>query len=192
LGTWSGRATGADGQFQFSAGKPVTLLFVKDGFRPDLRAIAYPEDIGDVSVVLEPEGRAALNLPLCGRHGSIPLRELEPGPARGISLRHSSGGDYIRYHASYIYRGSEVYFESMTGIYAGGLTPTPEWAAGLSSFTVRSLSFGGDQWFDLRGTTQQGLQSRWVGYAGTHVAYSKIPAPVARLFDKAIDNECCR
>jgi len=96
------------------------------------------------------------------------------------------------YYARYERDGFVAELSSETGVHVGGLSPRPAWVAGLSSFTIRSLRCGGEQWIDLRGVTETGLEStRWVGGIG-FVEYSKVPGPVARAFDKAIDNGCCR
>jgi len=71
------------------------------------------------------------------------------------------------------------------------MTPTRDWVAGLKSPPVGSLTCGGNQWFDLRGVTDSGLQSRWLGGLDSEVVYSKIPTSVAKIFDKAIDKGCC-
>jgi len=192
LGTWNGRLTDADGQFQFPAGKPATLLFDKDGFRPEIRLTTGSEGPDDMSVVLEPEARAALNLRSCRRRGGCPFCELELAKAPGLQIARGGDVDFAAYYATYKRGGFFGELGSMTGVHVGGLTPTPAWVAGLSSFTVRSLRCGGDQWIDLRGVSPQGLESRWVGYAVGHVEYSNVPTPVARIFDKAIDGGCCR
>jgi hypothetical protein len=191
LGTWRGRNTEANGRFGFPGGKPATLLFFKGGFRPLIRATTGSEGLDGISVVLEPEPRAALNLRSCRRHVGL-LPELQPARVPGLQLRRAGDVDFAGYYATYKHDGFLGELSSMTGIHVGGETPTPEWVAGLSSFTVRSLTCGGDQWFDLRGATETGLESRWIGEGGSHVEYSKVPAPVAKVLDKALDNGCCR
>ena len=191
LGASRGRDADSSGQFQFPRGKPVTILFLKDGFSPQIRMISGSEDLNSLSVVLEPESKTALKLRSCRRERWL-LPELDPAKVRGLQFRRHPNIEYASYSATYKYGGSVAYLSSMTGIHVGGLTPTPEWVAGLSAFTVRSLMCGGTQWFDLRGATDTALQSRWVGTAGSHVECSKVPAPVAQVLDKAIDNGCCR
>jgi hypothetical protein len=191
IGAWGGSLTKADGRFLLPTGKS-TLLFVKDGFRPEIRVITSSEDNGGLSVVLEPEPKAAVILPSCKLQGGSPLLELQPARFRGVQLKRGGDVDFGAYDATYRYGGSVWDFRSMTGIHVQGVIPTPEWAAGLSSFTVRSLKCGDYQWFDLRGTSASGHESRWVGYSCSHVEYSNVPSPVARVFDKAIDNGCCR
>jgi hypothetical protein len=191
LGASWGRGTEADGRFEFPGGKPATLLLFKGGFRPQIRLTTGSEGLDGTSVVIEPEPRAALNLRSCGRHVGL-LPELRPARVPGLQLRRAGDVDFAGYYATYKHDGVLGDLSSMTGIHVGGETPTPDWVAGLSSFTVRSLMCGGDQWFDLRGATETGLQSRWIGEGGSHVEYSKVPAPVAKVLDKALDNGCCR
>lgn len=190
LGAWSGSFTKADGRFMFAAGTS-TLLFVRDGFQPEIRLVTGADDDRELSVVLEPEQAAALTLRSCGLLGAA-LREIEPAKVRGLKLKHGGDVDFTAYAADYSYGRSVWHLTSMTGIHAGGLTPTPDWVAGISSFTVRSLKCGGEQWFDLRGASVEGRESRWVSEGLSHVEYSNVPTPVARVFDKAIDNGCCR
>jgi hypothetical protein len=192
LGALRGRLTEADGQFAYPAGRRATLLFVKDGFRPEIRVTGGSEAGGELFVVLQPEDKPARSLPFCYRHGQNTIHELELGGVRGVQVRRNRDADYVEYSATYDYGGRVVRLSSMSGIHVAGLTPTTEWLRGLESLTVRSLRVGDDQWFDLRGTSAEGLESRWVGYAFAHVEYSRVPPPVARVFDKAIDNGCCR
>ena len=191
LGSWEGSLTKADGEFLLPSGKS-TLLFLKDGFRPEIRALTGSENSGDVSVVLEPEPKAALTLRPCRRQGGNPLAELEPASTRGVHLKRGGDVDFGAYDATYSYGGSIWDCGSMTGIHVQGLTPSPAWVAGVSSLTVRSLKCGDYQWFDLRGTSAEGRISRWIGYSFSHVEYSKVPPEVSRVFDKAIDTGCCR
>jgi len=192
LGTWRGRPTEADGRFQFPGGKPITLLFYKDGFRPQIRVTTGAEDADGLSVVLEREASAALILRSCGRQRGCPLCEIELSRVRGLRMKRWHGVESHGYYARYERDGFVAELSSETGVHVGGLSPRPAWVAGLSSFTIRSLRCGGEQWIDLRGVTETGLEStRWVGGIG-FVEYSKVPGPVARAFDKAIDNGCCR
>jgi hypothetical protein len=188
-GSSNGSVTKADGLFQFPTGKH-TLLFYRDGYRPEVRVVSGSQDSGDLSVILQPEPKAALTLRLCGRKG-VPIRELEPAGVHGLHVKRSHDVDFVSYDAAYSYGGSEWYLSSMTGVHVGGMIPRPEWARELSSFTVRTLKCGDYQWYDLRGISPQGLESRWLGSVG-YVEYSNVPPPVARVFDKAIDHGCCR
>ena len=190
LGARRGRETEAGGDFDLPVRKPASLLFFKPGFRPQIRVTTGSEGIEGLTVVLEPEARADLNLRPCTGH-RWPLPELRAAKVRGLEVRRGRNIEYASYDATYKYGGSVRYLSSRTGIHQSCLTPTPGWVAGLSSFTVRSLSCGGDQWFDLHGVTETGLESRWVGDGGGCVEYSKVPALVARVFDQAIDNGCC-
>ena len=99
---------------------------------------------------------------------------------------------FFGYDATYDHGGSRWHLSSNTGIYVRGLTPQPDWVAGLLSLTVRSLRCGEDQWVDLRGVSDAGMKSRWIGYAFSHVEYSKVPPQVASVFDKAIDRASCK
>lgn len=192
LGTWNGRLTEVDGGFRFPADKPITLLFAKDGFMPKIWTTSASKGLGDLSIVMDLEPAGTISLRSCGRLGSGPLRELEPATTHGMQATRRSGSDFIAYSAKYITGGSVVFVSGSTGIHVAGLTPTPDWVAGLSSFTVRAFRCGGFQWIDLRGVSSQGLQSRWVGYPFGDLAYSRIPATAAGVLDKAIDNGCCR
>lgn len=78
----------------------------------------------------------------------------------------------------------------MSGVHAGGLTPTSDWAKGLSSVAVRSFKCEDDTWLDGGGKTEKGGWSRWVGYPLAYVEYSDVPRAVATVFDKAIDSGC--
>jgi hypothetical protein len=191
LGARRGRLIGPDGRFQFTVGKPVTLLFYKGGFRPQIRVTTGSEGTDDLSVLLDHEAVAAVSLRFCRRQRGCPLCEIEPFKVPGLRIKRIHNIEYDGYDATYRHGGSCGVLSSVTGVHVGGLSPTPAWVAGLSSFTVRSVRCGGEQWFDLRGVTEAGLESRWVGGAG-YVEYSKVPGPVARAFDKAIDNGCCR
>lgn len=193
LGVWRGHLTEADGRFTYPAGKRAALLFVKEGFRPEIRMTTASEAPGELSVVLTPEQEPARSLPLCYRHGrDATIHEFEVARVRGLKVIRCRDVDYVEYSATYTGGGSVARLSSMTGILVGGLTPTPEWVTGLRSLTVRSIKCGYDGWFDLRGVSAEGLESRWVGYSFAHVEYSKIPWAIARYFDKAIDKGCCR
>lgn len=191
LGTWRGRFTEADGSFQFAGGKAVTLLFDKDGFRPQIRLTTGSEGADELSVVMVHEVSGALNLRSCRRQREFSLCEIELPKVPGLRIERWHGVESHGYNAKYKQDGFLGELTSETGVHVGGMSPKPEWVAGLSSFTVRSLRCGCETRFDLRGTTQAGLQSRWVGGFG-FVEYSKVPGAVARAFDKAIDNGCCR
>ena len=193
FGVWRGRLTEVDGRFTYPAGRGATLLFVKEGFRPEIRMTTGSEAPGELSVVLTPEHEPARSLPLCYRHGrDATIHEFEVARVRGLKVIRRRDADYVEYSASHTDRGAVARLSSMTGIHVGGLTPTPEWVAGLGSLTVRSLKCGDDEWFDLCGVSAEGLESRWVSYAFAHVEYSRSPSAAARYFDKAIDKGCCR
>jgi hypothetical protein len=192
LGKPRGCFSGVSGEFQLSMKRAVTLLFVKDGFRPALRTITSTKEDGQISVVLDPEPSAALKLPLCQRHGIIPIREVVSKNMRHIILTPGKNVDFSSYVAYYEHKGSELYFASMAGVHVAGETPTPEWVAGVTSLSVRSMKCGDSLGFDLRGSTGLGVASRWIGLPGSHVEYSRIPSSVARIFDEAIDGGCCR
>jgi len=190
LGAWW-RATEADGRFDFPSGEaPITLLFFKDGFRPQLRVVGTSEGLDGLTVVLEPETAAAVKLRSCRQHGRL-LPVLEPLRVQGLRLRQLRDAEYAGYSGTYEYHGSPAEFWSSTGVHSGAMTPTRDWVAGLKSLAVGSLTCGGNQWFDLRGATDSGLESRWLGGLDSEVVYSKVPAPVADVFDKAIDKGCC-
>jgi hypothetical protein len=191
LGSEFGHTTESDGRFDFPPGEvPVTLMFFKDGFRPELRVIDPSEIIDGLVVTLEAETTAVLTVRSCGRHKSV-LREWEPAKVHGLELRRGGDVDFTGYYGTYDYQGSKAYLSSETGVHMSGLTPRPEWFAGLSSFTIRSITCGDEQWFDLRGSTEKGLRSRWVGHPASHIEYSKVPAQLADIFDRAIDKGCC-
>jgi hypothetical protein len=142
--------------------------------------------------VLQPEPEATATLRSCTRQQGAPAPGLEIGRARGIRLKHSHDVDFTAFDAQYVYQGAVWGLSSMTGVLVGGWNPAPDWVAGLSAFAIRSIKCGEYRWFDLRGTSADGLLSRWVGYGFSYVEYSKVPPPVARVFDKAIDTGCCR
>jgi hypothetical protein len=193
LGAWSGALTTADGVFAFTLGKPATLLLSKDGFRPEIRLTAGTEKQGELTVVMQPAPDASLKLPSCERQGAGPLRELKLGTTGKLHVKSGGGADFVGYSATYAKnRATAAVLSSMTGIHVAGLTPTPDWVRGLSSFTLRTIECGGVQWTDLRGVSETGLQSRWVGYSLSHLEYSKVSPEAARAFDSAIDNGCCR
>ena len=185
LGPRLGRLTESDGRFTFTAGKPVSLLLYKDGFRPQVIAVSGSEERSGLSVVLAADPKPNLVLRSC-KGGTALIPEIEPAGMGGVRLRRGGDADFSSYTATYMYGGSEWNFSSMTGAHVDGIAPGPEWVAGLSSFTVRSLKCARAYWFDLRGVTADGLESRWLGYIG-FVEYSKVPPAVARMFDKAID-----
>jgi hypothetical protein len=189
LGTWRGSLTKADGAFMFLLGKPATLLLAKDGFRPEIISTTGTETDGELSVLLHPESEM-VNLRRCRRqrHGSLP--ELELGRTPQVHVKRGGDVDFTAYAATYTTSGEVL--RSMTGLHVAGLTPTPDWAKGLSSFTVRSIKCGGVQWIDLRGVSSDGLRSRWVGWAASHLEYSKVSKSAALAFDRAIDHGCCR
>lgn len=165
---------------------------MKDGFRPEIRSVTGSEGTTELNVPLEPESGVSPSLRSCRSQRPGPLRELELGSARGLELKRGGDVDFTGYAAKYKANGSVASLTSMTGIHVSGLTPTPDWVAGLSAFTVRAVRCGGFQWIDLRGVSAGGLQSRWIGYAFGHVEYSKVPLGAARRFDDAIDRGCCR
>jgi len=192
LGTWNGTRTKADAVFSFGLGKPETLLLAKDGFQPRIVTTSGTERPGELRVIMEPSHEASLSIGSCKRQWPGPLRELEI--RRAAQLRVTRGGDvdFRGYSATYVKDRTPFSLSSMTGMHVSGLTPTPDWVAGLSGLSVRSIKCGGFEWIDLRGVSALGLESRWVGYSFGHLEYSKVPGNAARVFDAAIDNGCCR
>ena len=118
------------------------------------------------------------------------LPELEVKKTPQVHLTRGRDVEFVTYIATFTKSGEEL--ASMTGIHAGGLTPAPDWVKGLSSFTVRGIDCGDVQWIDLRGASEGGLRSRWVGYAFSSAQYSRVAEEAAQAFDRAIDNGCCR
>jgi hypothetical protein len=189
LGTWKGSLTKTDGAFMFPLGKPTTLLLTKDDFRPEIISTTGAGTDPELGVVLHPEPNTA-NLRCCmrQRHGLLP--EFELGKTSQVEVKHDGGADFVAYTASITTTGEVL--KSVTGLHVAGLTPTPDWAKGLSSLTVRSIKCGGVQWIDLRGVSDDGLGSRWIGWGASQLEYSKVSKKAALLFDRAIDKGCCR
>jgi hypothetical protein len=192
LGARTGYLTGADGGFSFPAGKSFVMLFYKQGLRPEVRDISASDAGSNLSVVLRPESAATLNLRLCRRQTANPIHQLEIARVQGIRLRRAGDVDFASYSGAFRFNGAVSYISGMSGVHVGGLTPTPDWARGISSVTIRSFWCGEDGWLDLRGKSAGGGESRWIGYPFAFVEYSNVPSPVANLFDKAIDHGCCR
>lgn len=192
LGSWNGSLTKADGRFLLPSGKATTLLFDKPGYRPKLRTLGGSEAQADWSITLEPEGQAALDLRSCQPVRSGSIHQIKLAPVRGLKIKRGREVDFAAFSAMFTYQGAVAYISGSNGIHVAGMTPTPDWSDGVSSLSVQSVKCGGDYWFDLRGSSPGGLESRWVGYAFAHVEYSKVAAPVARVLDKSIDGGCCR
>jgi hypothetical protein len=192
LGARDGAPTNTDGVFTFPLGKPVALLLAKDGFRPEIVRATGTERDNELNVVMRPEPDA-LSLPSCKGRGQPVLPELELAKSPRVQVKRGGEVDFIGYTATYHKNGrAPAMLESMTGIHVGAPAPLPHWVEGLSSLIVRSIRCGGVQWIDLRGVSNGGLRSRWVGYGQSYVAYSKVPTEAANIFDRAIDNGCCR
>jgi hypothetical protein len=190
LGAPAGNLTKPDGIFILKPGKAAAVLFEKAGFVPEIRLITPSEEKElEVTLRLTPE---IPTLESCKQMSAGPIRELRAAKSRSLQIRDFRDVDFVGYSATYSAQGSTAQLSSVTGIFNPGLTPPPDWVSGLSSFTVRGIRCGGEQWVDLRGESAEGLKSRWVGYPLSHVAYSKVSAQAARALDAAIDNGCCR
>jgi hypothetical protein len=189
IGSWNGSLTKGDGIFLFHIGTPVTLMFAKDGFRPQVREVTGTDN--ELNVVMTPAAGRSARLGDCNRRSDVTFPEIRVAKTHGILLKRETGTDFVGYTATYRSKRVAAVLSSMTGIHVAGLTPTPTWAEGLSRFTVGSLTCGGVQWIDLRGFSGEGLESRWIGYGLGHLEYSKAPAEAARAFDSAIERGCC-
>jgi hypothetical protein len=196
LGEWNGSLSKADdGLFRFTSGRPSRLLFTKEGFRSQIRVTTGFERPEELSVLLALESDSRRVLPSCKnqkeQESSTSLRELKLKRTHDIQLKKGGDVDFVGYAATYTIDGIVASLASMTGIHVAGLSPNPDWTKGITEFTVSNFTCGGYQWIDLRGTSEDGLQSRWVGYALSYVEYSKVPSEAARAFDDAIDSGCC-
>jgi len=189
LGSWRGELTKADGAFHFPRGRATTLLFVKDGLQPQVRQVTGGE--GELNLVMQPTSGSSISLGTCEQQSRAQLPEIELARNHGIRIRRGGDVDFVAYAATYTAKGASAVLTSMTGIHVAGLTPEPGWVVGLSQFTVGSITCGGVQWIDLRGTSGSGLESRWIGYGLSHLAYSKVPTEAAHAFDRAIERGCC-
>jgi hypothetical protein len=154
LGSWNGSPTKADGGFAFPLGKPATLLLARDGFRPEILLTTGIETDGEIRVVMRREPDA-LSLGSCKQQESGPLPELELAKTVNVQVKRGGDVDFVGYTATYTKNGeAAATLGSMTGLHIGGLTPTPDWVRGLSSFTVRSIKCGEVHWIDLRGVSE--------------------------------------
>ena len=189
LGSWNGGRTKTDGVFRFPMGRPTILLVAKNGFRPEVVPVTGAK--GELNLVILPESGRSVSLGICKRRTENPFPEIEIAKMHGIIVKRETGVDFIGYAATYAANGTAAVLSSMTGIHVAGLTPAPAWVEGLSGFTVRTVKCGGEEWIDVRGTSSAGLESRWIGYALSHLAYSKVSGEAARAFDLAIEGGCC-
>ncbi len=193
LGTWKGSFTKADGVFSFPLGEPAALLLARDGYTPEIIATTGSERDGEQTVTMRRDTDAALNIRACRRPGTGLFPELELEPASNVKVKHGGEVDFAGYTATYRANGKPSgVLASMTGVHVAGLTLTPDWVKGLSSLTVGSVKCGAVQEIDLRGVSEGGLRSRWIGYAFGYAEYSRVPEKVAAAFDRAIDHGCCR
>jgi hypothetical protein len=189
LGAWTGTVTKADGVFAFPLGRKLTLLFAGQGLRPEIRMMAGTDT--ESSLTMLPLSDTPASVSLCRDRGQGPLIEIELAKIPSLVVKRGGDVDFFGYTAAYTAKGATAILSSMTGMHAAGLTPTPDWVKGISSFSVQSLRCGKVQWIDLRGASGAGLESRWIGYPQGQLEYTRVPSEAARTFDRAIGAGCC-
>jgi hypothetical protein len=188
LGARRGELTKANGRFQFARGS--TLLFYAHGFRPQVRAVPTADE-AMMQVIMAQETAPAAGFRSCRREKPGMIRRLRPQLLDRMHITSCNDADYSSHDITYNYGKKCYLLQSMTGIHVAPLAPSGEWVSDLSSFSVEGRSCGSDRWFDLRGTTPDGLVSRWLAYPFSYIEYSKVPKAVAEVFDRALENGCC-
>jgi hypothetical protein len=188
LGAWSGTVTKADGVFGFPLGRKLTLLFAREGSGPEIRMVAGTEP--ELSQIMLPLSDTPASLSPCRDRGQGLLIEIDLAKVPSLVVKRGGDVDFFGYTATYTAKGATAILSSMTGMHIAGLTPTPDWVKGISSFTVQSLKCGSVQWIDLRGVSGAGFESRWIGFPQGFLEYSNVPSEAARTFDHAIGGAC--
>lgn len=95
LGTWDGNYTKADGRFLIPTDKPTRLLFVKDGYEPQLQATPGSANSGVWAVLLEPERAHAVVLRSSFRPSKSQFHELELARMLGLQTKRGREADFF-------------------------------------------------------------------------------------------------
>jgi hypothetical protein len=183
--------TSHDGRFRLPGDAGHVLLIESSDYQPTIKI--YNPGSSEWLIILRPDPHPAL-LPRCrdGRaaEGRV-FRELVVKRPR--RARESSDIDFRGYEVPFGRGANRVWMTVMSGPTVSHGVPSPQWIEGLTQFEVRKLIVDDSPpWLDVRGRTNDGGYSRWVGYSRSTAEYSAVSKKAATYFNLLLDTACAR